>query len=157
MERPKRLKSKDNPYTIGYDEINNVYTIEFKDNKNETHNIEISKEVYDAFDKFELEDISQMHKYSRHIEHSEIFDNNLHKRSFHKPVYIDDEIEHNILIEKLKSSINELPETQKRRLKLYFFGNMTFEEIGKLENCTKRAIKFSVDIAIEKISKKIKF
>ena len=77
MERPKRLKSKDNPYTIGYDEINNIYTIEFKDNKNEIHNIEISKEVYDAFDKFELEDISQMHKYSRHIEHSEIYENNI--------------------------------------------------------------------------------
>ena len=34
--------------------------------------------------------------------------------------------------------------------------NKTFEEIAEEENCTKRAVKFSVDIAIEKISKKFK-
>ena len=34
--------------------------------------------------------------------------------------------------------------------------NKTFEEIAKEEKCTKRAVKFSVDIAIEKISKKFK-
>lgn len=34
---------------------------------------------------------------------------------------------------------------------------MTFEEIAQEENCTKMAVKFSVDIAIEKISKKLKF
>ena len=28
------------------------------------------------------------------------------------------------------------------------------EEIAKEENCTKRAVKFTIDIALEKISKK---
>ena len=52
--------------------------------------------------------------------------------------------------------IKELPKTQRERLKKYYFENKTFEEIAEEENCTKRAVKFSVDIAIEKISKKFK-
>ena len=30
---------------------------------------------------------------------------------------------------------------------------MTYEQIAVLEGCTKRAVKFSVDIAIEKLKK----
>ena len=36
---------------------------------------------------------------------------------------------------------------------MYFFGEMTYEQIAALEGCTKRAVKFSVDIAIEKLKK----
>ena len=66
---PKRNKSKDNPYTLGFDEEKQMYTVEFMDNKRIIHKVEISEEVYKAFDKFELEDISQIHKYRSHIEH----------------------------------------------------------------------------------------
>ena len=55
-ERPKRRKHKDNPYTLSYNKITGSYIVEFKDNKNIIHNVEISDEVYQAFDKFELED-----------------------------------------------------------------------------------------------------
>ena len=33
---------------------------------------------------------------------------------------------------------------------------MTLEEIAKEEGCTKRAVKFSIDIALEKILQKFK-
>lgn len=56
MERPKRRKDKDNPYTII--KVNNQYFISFKDNINVKRVIEVSKEVFNAFDKFELEDKS---------------------------------------------------------------------------------------------------
>lgn len=46
-----------------------------------------------------------------------------------------------------------LPEVQRRRLLLYFFGEMTYEQFAAIEGCTKRAVKFSVDIAIEKLKK----
>ena len=45
---------------------------------------------------------------------------------------------------------------QRRRLKLYFFDELTYEQIAKLEGCTKRAVKFSVDIAVEKLKKNFK-
>ena len=59
--------------------------------------------------------------------------------------------------ELLHKAISKLPEVQKRRLLLYFFGDMTYEQIAKMEGCTKRAVKFSVDIAIEKLKKNFIF
>ena len=50
-------------------------------------------------------------------------------------------------------AISELPEIQKRRLILYYFQGLTYEQIAEMEGCTKRAVKFSVDIAVEKLKK----
>lgn len=58
-------------------------------------------------------------------------------------------------IAKLHKAIAELPEIQRRRLILYYFGELTYEQIAEIERCTKRAVKFSVDIAIGKLKEKI--
>lgn len=130
-ESPKRRKCKDNPYTLNYIEEKNIYTITFKD-------------------------IKELNEYDRHIEHSEIFENNLEARALNKQIPTDEIVENKINNEKLRAAIQELPKIQRERLKKYYFENKTFEEIAEEENCTKRAVKFSVDIAIEKISKKFK-
>ena len=56
--------------------------------------------------------------------------------------------------------INEIKTFEERKQELLEIGlknkKVTFEEIAEEENCTKMAVKFSVDIAIEKISKKFK-
>ena len=59
-------------------------------------------------------------------------------------------------MEDIKSIIDSLPEIQKRRLKKYYFEDKTFEEIAIEEHCSKVAVKYSIYIALEKISKKIK-
>ena len=155
-ESPKRRKYKDNPYTLNYIEEKNIYTITFKDVKGHLNKVEVSEEVYRVFDKFELQDIKELNEYDRHIEHSEIFENNLESRALNKQIPTDEIVENKINNEKLRDAIQELPKIQRERLKKYYFENKTFEEIAKEENCTKRAVKFSVDIAIEKISKKFK-
>lgn len=155
-ESPKRRKCKDNPYTLNYIEEKNIYTITFKDVKGHLNKVEVSEEVYRVFDKFELQDIKELNEYDRHIEHSEIFENNLESRALNKPIPTDEIVENKINNEKLREAIQELPKVQRERLKKYYFENKTFEEIAKEEKCTKRAVKFSVDIAIEKISKKFK-
>ena len=43
---------------------------------------------------------------------------------------------------------------KKRRLIKYYFYDKTYEEIANEEKCSKRAVKFSIDIALGKISKK---
>ena len=48
VNRPKRRKSKDNPYTLIYNEIKNTYSVMFKDGENNTHLVEIKKEIFDA-------------------------------------------------------------------------------------------------------------
>ena len=115
---PIRNKSKDNPYTLGFDEEKNIYTVEFKDNKNILHKVEISEKVYKAFDKFELEDISQIHKVRSHIELSEVFEETLNTRKLYKPISIEEEVENKVLLDDLKKAINHLTDVQKRRLKL---------------------------------------
>ena len=74
-KRPKRRKSKDNPYVLKYDEKKQSYIVLFKDSSNNFCEVEVSELVFEAFDEFELEDISQMHESERHIEHSELYEN----------------------------------------------------------------------------------
>lgn len=54
----KRRKYKDNPYTIKL--IDNKYFICFKDSNNKTRIIEVNKEVYNAFNQFELDDLHSL-------------------------------------------------------------------------------------------------
>ena len=107
-------------------------------------------------DRFELEDISQLNRVSRRIEHSELTDETLNDRAFYKAEQIKDIVSESIEYEQLHRAVSKLPEVERRRLKLYFFGELTYEQIAKLEGCTKRAVKFSVDIAIEKLKKNFK-
>ena len=61
-KRPKRRKYRDNPYTLNEITINNKYFISFKDSRGEYNNVEISKEIYELFDYYELRDLSQMNE-----------------------------------------------------------------------------------------------
>lgn len=136
---------------------NDCYILKFKDSRNALQEIIISKEIYDAFDKFELEDISQIHKIRKHNEYNDVYEETLYHKSINYVLSVDEQVENNINREIIKNAINELPDIQQRRLKKYFFEDKTYEEIAIEEKCTKRAVKFSIDIAIEKISKKFKF
>ncbi len=76
--RPKRRKDKYNPYTLHKE--NERYYVSFIDSNNKFQKIEISQEVFESFNKFELEDVSQMNEYDRHLEHSEVYEHTLHKK-----------------------------------------------------------------------------
>jgi|GEM_PF-5029548 len=69
------------------------------------------------------------------------------------PVTLADIMQNVIDDAQLHRAISVLPEIQKRRLILYYFQGLTFEQIAGMEGCTKRAVKFSVDIAVEKLKK----
>ena len=155
-ERPKRRKYKDNPYTLNYIEEKNVYTVSFKDVKGHLQKVEISEEIYKAFDSFELQDIKELNEYDRHIEHSEIFENNLEIRAKDKPISLEDEIINKSIIAEIKEEINKLPEIQKERIKKYFFENKTYDEIARDEGVNKTSIMRAINNGLEKISKKIK-
>lgn len=152
-----RNKDKYNPYTLEVDEENNIYTVIFKDSKNVLQRVVVERNIYEAFDKFELEDISQIHKIRKYIEYNEIYEETLFHKALQAPISIEEEVENNLLKEKLRTAIKELNDIQKRRIQKYFFEKKTYEEIANEENCSKVAVKYSIDIALEKISKKIKF
>ncbi len=153
-KHPNRKKDKYNPYTLTITE--GRYYLSFKDRRGKQQNIEIDEVLYQTFDRFELEDISHLNRVSRHIGHSELTEETLNDRTFHKAKQIEDIVSESIEYEQLHRAVSKLPKVQCRRLKLYFFGEMSYEQIAKLEGCTKRAVKFSVDIAVEKLKKNFK-
>lgn len=155
FKQPKRRKHKDNPYVINYHENENKYFVSFKDGKGIYNVVEINQTIYEEFNKFELEDLSQLNQYDNHIEHFQLSEQVLSKRSIYKNMGVEELVEIRIKLSKINQIILSLPMTQKRRFKKYFFDNKTFEQIAKEEKCTKRAIKFSVDIAKKKILEKI--
>lgn len=154
--RPKRRRSKDNPYFLNFDEEKNTYLVSFRAKNNQNTTMEISKEIYDIFDRFELDDLSILNEYDNHIEHFDLSDESLFSQAKYKQPSIENIVEKKLLYEKLYKEIFELPIIQRRRLIKYYFYNMTFESIAKEEKCSKRAIKFSVDIAIKKLYEKLK-
>ena len=154
-KHPNRKKDKHNPYTLMI--VEGRYYLSFKDGRGIMRNIEIDKVLYDLFNRFELEDISYLNRVSRHIEHSELTESSLNDRAFYKEESLEETVSRSMEYEQLHKAISKLPETQKRRLLLYFFGELTYEQIAELEGCTKRAVKFSIDLAIEKLKKVFDF
>lgn len=152
-ERPKRRKYKDNPYTLNFIEEKNIYIVSFKDIKGHLQEVEVGKEVYKIFDMFELQDIKELNEYDRHIEHSEIFENNLEVRAMDKPISLEKIIETKLMNEDLKKAIDSLSDIQKRRIKMYYFENKTLREIAEIEHCKIMSVKDSIDIGIKKIKK----
>lgn len=150
-KRPIRRKFKDNPYRLDSIEKKEIYIINFKDGKGQSHSIQVDKKVFDVFDEEEKYENARFYEYAKYIEHSEIEINNIKDRKS-----LEDKVINKFTILELKNAIDNLPEIQRRRILKYFFENKTYEEIAKEEFCTKRAVKFSIDIALEKISKKLR-
>lgn len=129
---PKRRKKKDNPYTLLYETESNKYYILFKDARNILNKIEVNIDVFNAFDRFELDDISELHKKDKHIDMNEFDENKLYKNDTES---IDDYIIRKSTYEELHKAINKLTDTQKRRIKYYYFDDMKFSDIARVEEC----------------------
>lgn len=58
----------DNPYVLEI--IDEKYYVSFRDNNNKEQTIGVTREVFDAFDEFELSNKKQMNEFDRRLEHS---------------------------------------------------------------------------------------
>lgn len=150
-KRPKRRKYRDNPYTLNEITINNKYFISFRDSRGEYNNVEISKEIYKLFDYYELRNLSQMNEYDNHIEHSEIYENNLNKRAKEKEISLEDYIIQKYSFLELKKAIDELPAIQRERIKKYYFEEKNEYEIAEEEGVSHQEIHIGLDRARKKL------
>ena len=148
-EYPKRRKDKYNPYSI-YEEKGKYY-ITFKDGQGQRNCFEVDRELYDAFNDFELEDLSYLNIWDRHLEHSEVWETSLNERAVEVPETVEEIVLRNIQNEKVHRAIEQLPEVQKRRIRMYFFEGMTYEEIAVKEKCKHPAVVKSVKAALENL------
>lgn len=151
-KRPKRRKDKYNPYTIY--EKNGYYSVSFEDGQGVSHILEIGKTLYETFDSFELDDLVYLNVLDRHIEQSEVWESTLNARAVQKPESTEDIVFRRIQIQELHRAIAELPEVQRRRIVLYYFEEMTYEQIARKEHCSFQAVAKSI-VAAEKRIKKI--
>ena len=149
---PKRRKDKYNPYTIGTTE-DGRHWLTGSDGQGNRHHFEISAAVFALFDSFELDDLSYLNEVDRHYEQSELTEASLYDRAVYRPATVEESALQSMEYAQLHRAISGLPEIQKRRLILYYFQGLTYEQIAEMEGCTKRAVKFSVDIAVEKLKK----
>lgn len=92
-----------------------------------------------------------MNEYDRHYEHSEVYENTLHKKKDSSGQSLEEYFENVQVTENLNIAISKLPEVQKRRLKKYYFEEKTFDEIALEEGCTYQSIQRSVYRAVAKI------
>lgn len=150
---PNRKKDKLNPYVLSIED--EAHYVSFYDGQRVYHKEKISQELYDLFDRFELEDISQLNIISRYLEHSDLTDEMVNQRALGLPEPVEDTVYRKILHTRLHTAISKLPAVQRRRIVLYYFGGYTYEQIAQMDGCTKMAVKFSIDIAIKNLREKI--
>lgn len=151
-KHPIRRKFIDNPYTLSSSKNDDLYIISFIDSNGIVQNVKVDKEVYDLFDENEKFENARFKEYNDHILSGQYNDEIISKATS-----IEDEILNNLIVDDIRKVIRSLPTIQKKRIYKYFFQNKTLEQIAKEEKCTKRAVKFSIDIALKKISKEFKF
>lgn len=148
-DHPNRKKDKLNPYTLSVE--NNTYYISFTDGQGIFHKQAISTELYAAFNSFELDDISLMNEASRHLSEMGMSEELLCHLIADPSEPMEDRVYRRIMYQKLHKAIDQLPDIQRRRVLLYYFGGYTYEQIAQMESCTKRAVKFSVDAALKNL------
>ncbi|MEG0576805.1 MAG: sigma-70 region 4 domain-containing protein [Bacilli bacterium] len=117
--------------------------------------IELNSQEYKKFMSFKSEEVRTNNINSRYIEHSELTEVTLHKRLLNKQCNITEIIHKKNIIKKLYLAISSLNKIQQKRLIMYYFDDMTYEQIAKAEHCSKSAVKFSIDIAKDHLKKEL--
>ena len=148
---------EENPYEIYTAGINTAhprYFLAFTDGSKVKRWMEIDKTLFDAFNEFELDDLSFFNEVDRHYEKSEVTEATLNRRAAKPQESVEETVSQRMEVDKLHQAIAKLPEKQRRRLVLYYFGEFTYEQIAAMEECKFQVIAKSIKTA-EKNLKKI--
>lgn len=143
-----------NPYKLVT--IDGDYYVIFKDSKNVENHVKVDKVIYSEFNNFKLEEISQRHKYERHIEQSEMIEETLYCRLRYKPKSVEEIVFNKIMFEQLYKFIEYLSATQKKRLIMYYFYEMSLREIAEKEHCSVHSVYASIISARQKLTHNFK-
>ena len=155
-QRPKRRPNEDNPYklyTVGINTDHPRYYLSFRDSAGAKQFMEIDRTLFDAFDRFELDDLSFMNEVDNHYEHSEQTEASLNRRAVMPQESVEETVSRHMEVDALHRAIAKLPDIQRRRLILYYFGEFTYQQIAEMEGCTVMPVKRSIDAAIRSLKK----
>lgn len=150
-KRPKRRKDKYNPYTLT--EKEDKHFLSFWDGQGVWQEFQITRELFEAMNRFELDDLSILNEWDRHYEHSELTEGSLYDRAAMLPESVEETVFRNLRYEALYKAMEQLPETQRRRLVLYYFAGLTYAQIADKEGCTFQAVGKSITAAEKRLKK----
>ena len=150
-KRPKRRKDKDNPYTLS--KRQDKHYLSFRDGQGVLRELQITRELFEALNRFELDDLSILNEWDRHYEHSELTEISLYNRAATLPESVEEAVFRNLRYEALHKAIKQLPEVQRRRLILYYFAGLTYAQIAEKEGCTFQAVGKSISAAEKRLKK----
>ena len=153
-KRPKRRKDKYNPYTLT--KIKDKHLLSFRDGQGVLQEITIDRELFELLDRFELDDLSYLNEVDRHYEHSELTEISLYNRATALPESVEDAVLRNLQYEALYNAIRKLPEAQRRRLILYYFGGLTYAQIADMEGCKYQTVQESIYAALKNLKNFLK-
>jgi RNA polymerase sigma-70 factor (ECF subfamily) len=147
-----------NPYILRTEIAAGItrYYVSFADGEATLRETEISREVYLAMEECRKHEKRQRNFFDRYIEHSDLADETLRHRALFSPEPIEETIINNETADALRAAVARLPKVQRRRFILYHETGLTYEQISKMEGCTKMPIKRSIDRAEEKIREELK-
>jgi len=147
-----------NPYTLRTENVENIihYYVSFIDGQAIHRETEVSRPVYLEFLRFIKTERNLRRWDERHTEQSELTDETLYIRALHAQKDVEDTIFDRLQSAQLRLAVERLPETQRRRFVLYHDFGLTYEQIAKMEGCTKMPVKRSVNRAEESVRKHLK-
>jgi len=132
------------------------YYVSFRDGEGIIHEIEVSRPVYLEIRRFGQQERNFRCSDERYKEQSALTDAKLNERTLRPQKSVERIVQDNLQSRYLQQIISELPETQRRRLELYHEFGLTFQQIADMEGCSKRAVKFSLDLAEAKIKNNLR-
>ena len=142
------------PYTLS--KRQDKHYLSFRDGQGVLRELLINKELFELLNCFELDDLSFLNEVDRHYEHSELTEATLYDRAFVLPESVEDAVLRNMRYEALHNAINKLPETQRRRLILYYFNGLTYSQIAEMEGCKYQTVQDSIYAALNNLKKILK-
>ena len=148
-------------YTLEYVEDEDKYYISFRDSVEQDCRIEIDKDIFDTYTNSKKAYIKIKNETSRHLEQSDLTEEDMYKRAF-EPVEsveetviknIEKEAKENIEKEKVNEALKDLTSTQFRRIDLHIVNEITIRDVAKLEKVQKSQIQKSLELGLKKIKK----
>lgn len=157
--RPKRRRDRSNPYkiyTVGINTNRPHYYIAFTDSLGIHRELEIDKILFETLNRFELDDLSFLNEVDKHYEHSDLTEASLNARAAQEPETVEETAMRHIQSERLHKAITALPQKQRNRLILYYFGELTYEQIAEMEGCRHQTVQESICAALKNLKKILK-
>lgn len=121
----------------------------FRDGQGVCRHVEVTEPVFKAFDEFELEDLSRLNEMDNHLDRLVGVD------AVYPSVENSTEAQaiERIHMEQLFDGMDNLTKTQRRRLKVHIFGELTYSQIAAREGCSITAVSMAITAAVKNLEK----